>query len=105
MKQVLLDRYGEPAEVARCGEVPDLAEPKQGQVLFDVLLFPINPADIWFCRGSYRLKPPLPATPGAECVGRVRAVGSGVSHVRPGDLVINLQRENWTQMRLVAGDD
>jgi NADPH:quinone reductase-like Zn-dependent oxidoreductase len=70
-----------------------------------VLAFPINPADMWFCKGSYRLKPPLPATPGAECVGRVTAVGSAVKHVRTGDLVINLQRENWTQKRRVKGDD
>jgi NADPH:quinone reductase-like Zn-dependent oxidoreductase len=47
----------------------------------------------------------LPATPGAECVGRVSAVGDGVSHVKPGDLVINLQRENWTQRRRVKTDD
>ena len=33
---------------------------------------------------------------GAECVGRVTAVGAGVTHVKPGNLVINLQRENWT---------
>jgi NADPH:quinone reductase-like Zn-dependent oxidoreductase len=47
----------------------------------------------------------LPATPGAECVGRVTAVGAGVSHVRTGDLVVNLQRENWTQKRHVPADD
>jgi NADPH:quinone reductase-like Zn-dependent oxidoreductase len=105
MKQVLLDSYGKPEDVARCAEVPDVGEPAQGEVVFDVLLFPINPADIWFCKGSYRLKPPLPATPGAECIGRVTAVGAGVSHVRPGDLVINLQRENWAQKRRVKGDD
>jgi NADPH:quinone reductase-like Zn-dependent oxidoreductase len=73
--------------------------------VFDVLAFPINPADMWFCRGSYRLKPPLPATPGAECVGRVTAVGANVKHVKPGDLVINLQRENWAQKRRVSGND
>ena len=33
------------------------------------------------------------------------AVGSAVTHVKPGDLVINLQRENWTQRRRVKGDD
>ncbi|MBI2207688.1 MAG: zinc-dependent alcohol dehydrogenase family protein [Candidatus Rokubacteria bacterium] len=79
--------------------------PAAGEVVFDVLLFPINPADISFCRGTYRLKPALPATPGAECVGRVTAVGAGVSHVKPGDLVINLQRENWAQQRRVKADD
>jgi len=105
MKQVLIDRYGTPWDVARCAEVPDVGEPAADEVVFDVLAFPINPADMWFCKGSYRLKPPLPATPGAECVGRVTAVGSAVQHVRMGDLVINLQRENWTQKRRVKGDD
>jgi len=105
MKQVLLDRYGPPEEGVRCAEVPDLGAPAAGEVLFDVLAFPINPADLSMCRGTYRLRPSLPATPGAECVGRVAAVGAGVSHVKPGDLVINLQRENWTQRRRVKGDD
>ena len=59
-----------------------------------MLAFPINPADVSFCQGTRRLKPALPATPGVECIGRVTAVGAGVSHVAPGDLVINLQREN-----------
>jgi NADPH:quinone reductase-like Zn-dependent oxidoreductase len=105
MKQVLIDRYGAPEEVARCADVPDVGAPAAGEVVFDVLLFPINPADVSFCRGTYRLRPTLPATPGAECVGRVTAVGAGVTHVKPGDLVINLQRENWTQRRRVKGDD
>ncbi len=105
MKQVLIDRYGPPEEVARCAEAPDVGAPAAGEVVFDVLLFPINPADVSFCRGTYRLRPPLPATPGAECVGRVAAVGAGVTHVRPGDLVITLQRENWAERRRVRGDD
>jgi mitochondrial enoyl-[acyl-carrier protein] reductase / trans-2-enoyl-CoA reductase len=105
MKQVLIDGYGAPEEVARCADVPDVGAPGAGEVVFDVLAFPINPADISLCRGTYRLKPPLPATPGAECVGRVAAVGAGVGHVKPGDLVINLQRENWAQRRRVKGDD
>jgi NADPH:quinone reductase-like Zn-dependent oxidoreductase len=105
MKQVLIDRYGPPEDVARCAEAQDVGAPAAGEVLFDVIAFPINPADVSFCRGTYRLKPPLPATPGAECIGRVTAVGAGVSHVKPGDLVINLQRENWAQRRRVKGDD
>ncbi|HSF06296.1 MAG TPA: zinc-dependent alcohol dehydrogenase family protein [Methylomirabilota bacterium] len=105
MKAALLERYGQPEEVVRCAEVPDVGAPDAGEVVFDVLAFPINPADIGMCKGSYRLRPPLPATPGAECVGRVTAVGSGVTHVKPGDLVINLARENWAQRRRVKGDD
>jgi len=94
MKQALLERYGEPAEVVRCAETPDVGTPGAGEVVFDVLAFPINPADLSMCRGTYRLRPSLPATPGAECVARVTGVGTGVSEVTVGDLVINLQREN-----------
>src|SRR6185295_11201099 len=105
MKQILIDRYGPPDEVARCADVPDVGAPGAGEVVFDVLLFPINPADVSFCRGTYRLKPTLPATPGAEGIGRVTAVGAGVTHVKPGDLVISMQRENWTQRRRVKAED
>jgi NADPH:quinone reductase-like Zn-dependent oxidoreductase len=105
MKQVQLAAYGQAEDVVRCNEVPDVGAPGPGEVVFDVLAFPINPADIAFCTGHYRLKPPLPATPGAECVGRVAAIGAGVSHVAVGDHVINLARENWAQRRRVNADD
>jgi mitochondrial enoyl-[acyl-carrier protein] reductase / trans-2-enoyl-CoA reductase len=105
MKQAVLERYGQPEDVVRCVEAPDVGAPAAGEVVFDVLAFPINPADVSMCRGSYRLRPTLPATPGAECIGRVSAVGAGVTHVGVGDLVINLQRENWAQRRRVKGDD
>lgn len=105
MKRVQLERYGAPAEAVGCVDVADVGAPAAGEVVFDVLAFPINPADLSMCRGTYRLRPALPAGIGAECVGRVTAVGEGVSHVKPGDRVINLQRENWAQRRRVRGDD
>jgi trans-2-enoyl-CoA reductase len=105
MKKVEITDYGTPETVARCVEAPDVAAPGPGEIVFDVLAFPINPADISFCRGSYRLRPQLPATPGAECVGRVTAVGSGVADIRPGDLVIHMQRENWVQRRRIPAAD
>jgi trans-2-enoyl-CoA reductase len=105
MKKIEITAYGAPEEVARCVEVADVGSPGPGEIVFDVLAFPINPADVSFCRGSYRLRPPLPATPGAEGVGRVAAVGAGVTQVKPGDLVINMQRENWAQRRRVRIED
>ena len=105
MKKVEITDYGTPEAVAHCIEVPDVGGPRPGEIVFDVLAFPINPADISFCRGSYRLRPPLPATPGAECVGRVVAVGAGVNDIRPGDLVVNMQRENWVQRRRISAED
>src|SRR6266568_8119903 len=104
MKKIEIAAYGAPETVARCIEAPDVGSPGAGEIVFDVLAFPINPADLSMIRGSYRLRPPLPATPGAECVGRVAAVGSGVA-LRQGDLVINMQRENWTQRRRIGASD
>jgi len=39
MKQVQIDRYGTPWEVARCAEVADVGAPGPGEVVFDVLAF------------------------------------------------------------------
>jgi len=105
MKRVEIAAYGAPEIVAECVEAPDLGAPQAGEILFDVLAFPINPADLSFCRGNYRLTPNLPATPGAECVGRISAVGAGVTDLKPGDLVINMARENWAQRRRVRAED
>src|SRR5438067_1589964 len=81
MKKVEITAYGAPEEIADCVEAPDVGAPGPGEIVFDVLAFPINPADLSMCRGNYRLRPPLPATPGAECVGRVAAVGIGVGGI------------------------
>jgi trans-2-enoyl-CoA reductase len=105
MKKVEITAYGVPEEVAHCVEAADAGPPGAGEIVFDVLAFPINPADLSMCRGNYRLRPPLPATPGAECVGRVVAVGASVHGLKPGDLVVNMQRENWAQRRRVKAED
>jgi mitochondrial enoyl-[acyl-carrier protein] reductase / trans-2-enoyl-CoA reductase len=105
MRMVEIAEYGTPEVVARCVEAPDVGPPGPHEVVFDVLAFPINPADISFCRGTYRLRPALPAIPGAECVGRVVAVGAGVDGIRPGNLIVTLERENWVQRRRVRAED
>jgi NADPH2:quinone reductase len=38
-------------------------------------------------QGKYQVKPPFPFIPGAELAGTVRAVGTGVERVAPGDRV------------------
>jgi trans-2-enoyl-CoA reductase len=54
MNRIDITAYGMPEEVAHCVDVADVGEPGADEVVFDVLAFPINPADISFCRGSYR---------------------------------------------------
>lgn len=105
MKKVEINDFGAPEAVARVVEAPDVGAPGAGEIVFDILAFPINPADLSFCRGRRPPLPRLPATPGAEGIGRVTAVGAGVSVIRPGDLVIHLQRENWAQRRRISADD
>jgi hypothetical protein len=52
MKQAILERYGKPEDGVRCADTPDVGAPAAGEVVFDVLAFPINPADISMCRGE-----------------------------------------------------
>jgi trans-2-enoyl-CoA reductase len=102
MKQVQFTAFGTPHEVAECVEVPDVGAPGPDEVVIEVEAFPINPADLLTMTGNYAVRPQLPATLGAECVGRITAVGADVRRLAPGDRVINLGRDNWCQRRKVA---
>jgi mitochondrial enoyl-[acyl-carrier protein] reductase / trans-2-enoyl-CoA reductase len=101
MKQVQFTAFGAPHEVAACVDVPDVGAPGPDEVVIEVLAFPINPADLLTITGGYAVRPELPATLGAECVGRIAAVGSNVRQLAVGDRVINLGRDNWCQRRRV----
>jgi mitochondrial enoyl-[acyl-carrier protein] reductase / trans-2-enoyl-CoA reductase len=104
MKQVRFAAFGTPHEVAECVEVDDVAAPAEGEVALDVLAFPINPADLLTMTGAYAVRPKLPATLGAEGVGRITAVGPSVSGLAPGDLAMIIARDSWCQRRrLPAG--
>jgi NADPH:quinone reductase-like Zn-dependent oxidoreductase len=103
MKIAQFAAFGKPEEVIRCVDVDDVAPPAQDEAVIDVLAFPINPADLLTIEGRYAVRPPLPARLGAECVGRVTAVGRDVRGLAEGDLVIPLDRENWVQRKKVKG--
>jgi mitochondrial enoyl-[acyl-carrier protein] reductase / trans-2-enoyl-CoA reductase len=101
MKQVQFMAFGVPHEVAACVEVPDVGAPGPDEAVIAVEASPINPADLLTVSGGYAVRPQLPATLGAECVGRIAAAGSNVRHLAVGDRVINLGRDNWCQRRRV----
>src|ERR1700731_2590190 len=94
MKIARFSTFGRPEAVIECVEVADPPAPKADEVALEVLAFPLNPADLLTIEGLYAVRPPLPACPGAECVGRVQAVGDAVDDLREGDLGIPLDREN-----------
>jgi NADPH2:quinone reductase len=67
---------GEPAEVLR--EVTlEPPGPGPGQLRIRVAAAGIGLPDVFMCRGTYPLTPPLPFTPGQEATGVVTAVGEG----------------------------
>ncbi len=72
------DRIGEPAEVLGAVEVPK-PEPGAGEVRLRVLRSPIHNHDLSTIRGTYGVRPALPATGGTEALGRIDAVGAGVT--------------------------
>jgi NADPH:quinone reductase-like Zn-dependent oxidoreductase len=86
MQSVVIDRFGEPAEVVHPDERP-LPEPGPGEVRVRMLLSPIHNHDLAIVRGVYGYKPALPAVPGTEALGIVDALGEGVHGVKIGQRV------------------
>jgi NADPH2:quinone reductase len=68
---------GEPSAVLHQVEV-DTPEPGPGEVRIRVTAAGIGLPDVFMCRGTYPLTPPLPFTSGQEATGVVTAVGDGV---------------------------
>jgi NADPH:quinone reductase-like Zn-dependent oxidoreductase len=98
VREARFSAFGRPDEVIELVEQPDPGAPAAGEVLIDSEFAPINPADLLNFQGSYgATKPKLPATPGAEGVGRVAAVGEGVRHVKVGDRVILPGPGTWRE--------
>lgn len=76
-----------PQDVIACVE-RETPTPAAGEVLLELLAAPINPSDVLTLTGAYGMLPPLPAVGGNEGVGRVAALGAGVSGLTVGDVVL-----------------
>ena len=87
MRSVIFESFGNPADVLALGERP-LPQPGPGQVRVRMSMSPIHNHDLAIIRGVYGYKPPLPAVPGTEAVGVVDALGEGVTHLKPGQRVM-----------------
>jgi NADPH:quinone reductase len=103
MKAMVATRWGEPSEL-EYREVPDPA-PGPDQVLVETRAAGCNFPDILMVQGKYQVKPPLPFSPGHEISGVVRAVGSRVTRVRPGQRVIaNLEWGGYAELAVTAAE-
>src|SRR5213075_1615605 len=86
MKAVLCKQYG-PPESLTIEELPS-PKPGAGEVVVSVKAASVNFPDVLIIQNKYQFKPPLPFSPGSELAGTVKAVGTGVSSVKPGDRVM-----------------
>ncbi len=87
MRAWRVSELGEPDQVMRLVEVPDL-EPGPGQLVVRVLGCAANFPDVLLCRGTYQVRLEPPFTPGVELCGEVVAVGAGVTGFAAGDRVV-----------------
>ncbi|WP_299242398.1 NADPH:quinone oxidoreductase family protein [uncultured Aquimarina sp.] len=85
MKAIVCKQYGPPSNLA----VKDIESPvaKDHEVLVTVKACGVNFPDTLIIQGLYQFKPELPFTPGSDVAGIVKAVGSGVKHLKVGDEV------------------
>ncbi|MDI4232019.1 zinc-dependent alcohol dehydrogenase family protein [Bradyrhizobium sp. Arg237L] len=85
MKAIQIEAFGNPAEVMKLVDIPDVGDPGDGEVVIALEASPINMSDLLMISGRYGYQPKLPSIVGTEGVGRVVAVGRGVRHMRQGD--------------------
>ncbi|MEV6390993.1 zinc-binding dehydrogenase [Nocardia xishanensis] len=78
VRAVVIEGFGEPKDVLTTADRP-VPEPGPGEVRIALDLAPIHNHDLAIIRGVYGYRPSLPAIPGTEGVGRIDAVGPGVT--------------------------
>jgi NADPH:quinone reductase-like Zn-dependent oxidoreductase len=91
MKAICLTQTGPAAQAFEAREVPT-PTPQAGEVRILVESFGLNFADVMARLGLYPATPPLPCVLGYDVVGRIEAVGEGVSADQVGRRVMALTR-------------
>jgi len=88
MKAVLIDGFG-GVEVLKVGEI-DTPQPKEGEVLIQVVATSINRPDLVQRQGNYPPPPGDSEILGLEVAGTIAALGDGVDGWQVGDRVMTL---------------
>lgn len=86
MKALLSKEVGGP-ETLVLEDVPS-PEAKPGFAVVEIKAVGVNFPDVLIIEDKYQFKPQRPFAPGGEIAGVVKAVGDGVTHVKPGDRVL-----------------
>src|SRR5947207_7904147 len=83
--RIIVTHYGGPDELRVVEE--ECPEPKDGEVRVRVLAAGVSLPDIMARQGIHPETPRVPFTPGWDLVGVVDRLGSGVSGIKPGQIV------------------
>jgi len=83
MQAAVVEQFGKPLVMHEL----DIPTPGPGQILVKTEACGVCHTDLHAATGDWPLKPKLPFIPGHEAIGRVAAVGAGVTLVREGDRV------------------
>ena len=96
-KAIVIEKFGNPSEVAQVVEQNVTDELQAGEVLVKMLFSPINPSDYLTLMGSYPAGvTEFPYIPGFEGVGEVVKSASG--EYEQGDRVI-INAQQWGKWR------
>jgi propanol-preferring alcohol dehydrogenase len=83
MQVAVVEHFGEPLVLQEWA----IPSPGPGQILVKTEACGVCHTDLHAAHGDWPLKPTLPFIPGHEAIGRVAAVGAGVTIVKEGDRV------------------
>jgi len=83
MQAAVVEQLGKPLVVREM----DIPTPGPGQILIKTEACGVCHTDLHAARGDWPVKPTLPFIPGHEGIGRVVAMGSGVTTVKEGERV------------------
>jgi NADPH2:quinone reductase len=86
MRALVCEQYGPPSSLA----IKDLPDPVAGahDAVVAIRAAAINFPDLLIIENQYQVSIPVPFTPGSEFSGEVISVGSEVTNLKPGDLVM-----------------
>lgn len=85
-------------------EAVEIGEPGPGEARVRHEAIGLNFIDVYFRTGLYKA-PSMPFVPGSEGAGIVVSVGTGVTHVKPGDRVAYVTSPgSYAEERIVAAD-
>jgi alcohol dehydrogenase, propanol-preferring len=83
MQAAVVERFAEPLALREW----DIPSPGPGEILLETEACGVCHTDLHAAKGDWPVKPTLPFIPGHEGIGRVAAIGSGVTTVKEGDRV------------------